>query len=315
MSIIYDIKAWEIFRAVSKTGSLSIAASHCDVTVSTASRKLTLLEEAFGERLFVRESRPIVLTPAAVELLGYVDDLLQASQRLQSLMHENDAGDTGTIRFMLPSTIGEFSAALLSEYARFAPNVRFELQIPIDIEAFRNGGADVLLLTGEPNNSAGLIKIPRGTMYFLGLASPSWVERYGFVESPDQLPDCSVMTLPWHPSGITTELTRAGETVPIPKERLTVCTNARAIKSAALDAYTLALDLPFFYCVEEILQGRLMPVLNGWHRQSQPNYVVCSAQSWKLSRCRKFAHWIAHRLEDQFAACGERLRKAGVFLE
>lgn len=152
-------------------------------------------------------------------------------------------------------------------------------------------------------------------MYFLGLASPSWVERYGFVESPDQLPDCSVMTLPWHPSGITTELTRAGETVPIPKERLTVCTNARAIKSAALDGYTLALDLPFFYCVEEILQGRLVPVLNGWHRQSQPNYVVCSAQSWKLSRCRKFAHWIAHRLEDQFAACGERLRKAGVFLE
>lgn len=265
--------------------------------------------------MFVRESRPIILTSTAVKLLGYVDDLLRASQRLQSFMHENDTDDTGTIRFMLPSTIGEFSAALLSEYARFAPNVRFELQIPIDIEAFRNGGADVLLLTGEPLNSAGLIKIPRGTMYFLGLASPSWVERYGFIESPDQLPDCSIMTLPWHPSGITTELTRAGETVPISKEQLTVCTNARAIKSAALDGYTLALDLPFFYCVEEILQGRLVPVLNGWHRQSQPNYVVCSAQSWKLSRCRKFAHWIAHRLEDQFAACGERLRKAGVFLE
>ena len=126
----------EIFRAVSKTGSLSIAASHCDVTVSTASRKLTLLEEAFGERLFVRESRPIILTSTAVKLLGYVDDLLRASQRLQSFMHENDTDDTGTIRFMLPSTIGEFSAALLSEYARFAPNVRFELQIPIDIEAF-----------------------------------------------------------------------------------------------------------------------------------------------------------------------------------
>lgn len=96
MSIIYDIKAWEIFRAVSKTGSLSIAASHCDVTVSTASRKLTLLEEAFGERLFVRESRPIILTSTAVKLLGYVDDLLRASQRLQlrNLEHSHDASQT-----------------------------------------------------------------------------------------------------------------------------------------------------------------------------------------------------------------------------
>lgn len=315
MSIIYDIKAWEIFRAVSKTGSLSIAASNCDVTISTASRKLTLLEEAFGERLFVRESRPIGLTPAAVELLGCVDDLLRASQRLQSHMHENDEGDVGTIRFMLPSTIGEFSAALLSEYSRFAPKVRFELQIPIDVDAFRNEGADVLLLTGEPQNPMGLVTIPRGTMYFLGLASPAWVKRYGFVELPDQLPQCSIMTMPWHPAGVTTELMKAGETVAISKERLTVCTNARAIKAAALDGYALALDLPFFYCVEEILQGRLVPVLNGWHRKSQPNYVVCSAQSWKLSRCRKFAHWIARVLENQFAACGDRLRKAGVFLE
>ncbi len=65
-------------RAVADTGSFTAAAEACFVTQPTLSNGLAQLEEELGERLFVRTTRKVALTPFGEHLLPYLAEVLNA---------------------------------------------------------------------------------------------------------------------------------------------------------------------------------------------------------------------------------------------
>lgn len=68
--------------AVASTGSFTAAAAQCCVTQPTLSNGIAQLENEFGERLFVRTTRKVALTPFGVHVLPYVDGVLSAQASL-----------------------------------------------------------------------------------------------------------------------------------------------------------------------------------------------------------------------------------------
>src|SRR5258706_9278016 len=73
---------------VASTGSFTAAAAECCVTQPTLSNGIAQLENELGERLFVRTTRKVALTPFGVHVLPYINEVLSAQA---SLVHQTQA--------------------------------------------------------------------------------------------------------------------------------------------------------------------------------------------------------------------------------
>jgi LysR family transcriptional regulator, hydrogen peroxide-inducible genes activator len=69
-------------RAVTDAGTFTGGAARCYVTQSTLSTAIAHLEKELGERLFVRTTRSVKLTPFGHRLLPLIDDVLRAQTAL-----------------------------------------------------------------------------------------------------------------------------------------------------------------------------------------------------------------------------------------
>ncbi|MEO8384659.1 MAG: LysR family transcriptional regulator [Betaproteobacteria bacterium] len=69
-------------QALASTGSFTAAAAECFVTQPTLSNGIAQLESELGERLFVRTTRKVALTPFGTHLLPCIADVLLAQAAL-----------------------------------------------------------------------------------------------------------------------------------------------------------------------------------------------------------------------------------------
>ncbi|MEI8326363.1 MAG: LysR family transcriptional regulator [Betaproteobacteria bacterium] len=114
--------------AVASTGSFTAAAAVCCVTQPTLSNGIAQLENELGERLFVRTTRKVALTPFGIHVLPYVNEVLSAQD---SLLHQTKAFLSPRKRLIRIGTSPLVSANLLG--------------LMIEPFRLRNPGVDVVL--------------------------------------------------------------------------------------------------------------------------------------------------------------------------
>jgi len=68
--------------AIASTGSFTAAAAQCCVTQPTLSNGIAQLESELGDRLFVRTTRKVALTPFGTHVLPYINEVLRAQTSL-----------------------------------------------------------------------------------------------------------------------------------------------------------------------------------------------------------------------------------------
>ena len=71
-------------KAVSESGSFTLAAEECHVTQPTLSNGIAQLEQELEERLFTRTTRSVGLTPFGEKILPFIDRVLEAQDALMS---------------------------------------------------------------------------------------------------------------------------------------------------------------------------------------------------------------------------------------
>jgi DNA-binding transcriptional LysR family regulator len=69
-------------KAVADTGSFTLAAERCSVTQPTLSNGIAQLEQEWEERLFMRTTRSVSLTPFGHHMLPFIDKMLDAQGEL-----------------------------------------------------------------------------------------------------------------------------------------------------------------------------------------------------------------------------------------
>jgi LysR family transcriptional regulator, hydrogen peroxide-inducible genes activator len=69
-------------HAVAATSSFTLAAAQCNVTQPTLSNGIAQLEDELGERLFVRTTRKVALTPFGMHTLPYIAQVIGAQHTL-----------------------------------------------------------------------------------------------------------------------------------------------------------------------------------------------------------------------------------------
>ena len=97
-------------RAVASTGSFTVGAAECCVTQPTLSNGIAQLENELGERLFVRTTRKVALTPFGEHVLPYINEVLSAQT---SLVHQTQVFLSPNKRLIRIGTSPLVSANLL----------------------------------------------------------------------------------------------------------------------------------------------------------------------------------------------------------
>lgn len=122
-----DLKA---FLAVARAGTLRGGAQSINANHTTLKRKLSLLEERIGTRLFDRSNLGLVLTQSGEELLPHAqrveEEMLVAARAIAG----RDAEPTGTVYLTLPhglamTSIMDDLTAFTQQYADISLNLNF----------------------------------------------------------------------------------------------------------------------------------------------------------------------------------------------
>src|SRR5258706_13432405 len=78
-----DLRQLEMFLAVTKNNSFTLAGQELHVAQSAISRKISLLEDELGERLFKRMNKRIYLTVAGEGVVRHAHKVFQVLRQAQ----------------------------------------------------------------------------------------------------------------------------------------------------------------------------------------------------------------------------------------
>jgi len=154
-----DPRLLRAFIAIADAGSFTMAAERLNMTQSTISQQLARIEDAVGQSLIDRDTRPIRPTAAGERLLGY-------ARRILALQHEaetalGDPAGTTPVRIGVPEDIVNTSMAeVFGGFAKGNRSVRLDVTTGLSRDLtrrYRAGEFDVVVVkeaAAEPDHRA-----------------------------------------------------------------------------------------------------------------------------------------------------------------
>src|ERR1043165_1983288 len=102
-----QISDLRIFLSVVTAGSLSAAARQLDIGPMQVSRRIAVLEEELGVRLFHRTTRSVSLTAEGEAFLPYANTMAEAEESARGELSPASATVSGVLRLTAPSVFGQ----------------------------------------------------------------------------------------------------------------------------------------------------------------------------------------------------------------
>jgi DNA-binding transcriptional LysR family regulator len=159
----YDLTDLKLFVAVAQARNLSRGAGQCHLAVSSASHRITRLEESVGTPLFLRKSRGVELTRAGDIMLGAALDVLARLEQLQADLLPHASGLVGQVSLWAnTNAINVFLPQDLPGFLRESPQLRVSLKeaaSPDIIRAVASGEAELGVFAGDLD-TGGLSVLP-----------------------------------------------------------------------------------------------------------------------------------------------------------
>jgi len=137
-----DFMRMKYFAAVAETLNFRMAARRLEVSQSSVSRQIVLLEQELGVQLFDRTNKSVTLTEEGTALLPYALDILGSVESAQFLMKRLKDGSQGQVAISAVSTC----SAVLTD----CMGIFFERYPHVVVDVTLNNGKDqVAAMTGS----------------------------------------------------------------------------------------------------------------------------------------------------------------------
>lgn len=158
-----DLRQLRTLVALREAETLQAAADRLYVTPSALSHQLKELEEALGQPLFVRKTRPIVFTAAGQRLLLLADKVLPQVAEAEADLKASRDGEAGRLRMALEChSCFDWLLPATDRYRDGWPEVELDF-----VSGFEFSALDALLdheldlvITSDPGQSPGLSYVP-----------------------------------------------------------------------------------------------------------------------------------------------------------
>ena len=254
----------ELFVQIAELGSMSRAAEALKLSNAAASRHLASLETRLSARLVQRNTRRLALTEVGEAFNRRCKPLLAEMLEAEAEVNEAVLKPTGLLR-----VTGSLSfcmihiAPLLPVFATRYPDLRVELVTANRYFDLIENGIDVAIRTREYEADSNITVRRLAETRRLLTASPQYLQRFG---TPKTLADLArhkllLYTYANHPDQL--RFSRDGEHTVLTVKGALEANDGQVLRAAALAHHGILVQ-PRYIVHDDIVAGRLVPVLSDW---------------------------------------------------
>ena len=289
----------ELFVQVAELGSLTRAAESLGLSNAAASRHLAALEERLAARLVQRNTRRLFLTDVGETFYRRCKPLLGEMREAESAVNEAVLKPAGLLRVTASLSFSMIVIApLLPEFTARYPDLRVEIVASNRYTDLLDSGIDVAIRNREfEDDSAITVRRLAETKRVLA-ASPQYLQRRGTPRTPDELAhhDLLIYNLANQPH--TLKFTRNGAVTSLTVQGLLEANDGQVIRAAALKHLGILMQ-PLYIIHEDIVGGRLVPVLQDWALSRLVMNIAYPTRRHLPAKVRCFVDFLVEQFADR----------------
>ncbi|MEN9892044.1 MAG: hypothetical protein RLY78_2339 [Pseudomonadota bacterium] len=287
----------EFFVQVAELGSLSRAAEKLDMSNAAGSRMLLALEERLGARLVERTTRRLWLTEAGQDFHRRCAAMLGEMAEAEAAVLENVVQPAGVLRVTSSVSFAMMHIApALAEFHRRHPKLTVQIVAANRYPDFIEAGIDVAIRTREVEGDSGITVRRLAVTRRVIAASPGYLAECGVPQQPEDLARHRLLVYNLAKDPNVLHLRRGDESRDVRIDSLLDSNEGQVICAAGLAGLGLVIQ-PLYIVYEDIVAGRLVPVLTDW--QLPPLNINLAYQSRRLqpAKIRVFNDFLVERFE------------------
>lgn len=288
------------FTRVVELESFTKAAMSLNLPKTTVSAQVLALEKRLRVKLLHRTTRRISVTTDGAAYYERAIRLLNELEETEAALHQATSNPKGRLRVDVPTPLGRLVIIpALQDFLKRYPEIQLEIGCddrPIDL---LEEGVDCVIRVGHPLDST-LVARRVGTMQFLLVASPEYLQTYGRPTHHDDLQRHQAVHFFSSKTGKVRNfiLEHGGEEQEVPTNRKLAINNGDAIVAAALAGIGVC-QVPTFMVQGYLNEGKLERVLGDYPTGSLPLNALYPQNRHLSTKVRTFIEWVA----ELFAEC------------
>lgn len=256
-------REYEFFVQVVETGSISKAGEALGLSSPTASRRLAALEKRLGARLVERTTRRLFITEVGQSFYARCKTALEDMAEAEEEAALTSSSPSGTLRVTASlSLMLQHVATMLPRFAQRYPDIQVQLIAANRYYDITDNDIDVAIRTREYEPDSSLIIRRLAKTRRILAASPAYIKQYGAPSTPAELEKYNFLAYSYHnPYELSFE--RRGKTVTIATSPVMEATDGQIARAAAVAGLGI-LAQPIYVIYDELMAGRLVPVMLDW---------------------------------------------------
>jgi len=183
------ISDFDIFARVARTGNMSAAGREMGLSPAVVSKRISLLEERLGARLFQRTTRQLTLTETGEGYFRRVVDILSLIAEADDFVSRRNTNPRGILKITAPTSFSRFHLApYLAPFLETYPEIHLDLHLTDNFVDIIREGFDLAIRIGELEDSSLVArKLSPDTRVIVG--APAYLEKHGTPKSLKELED------------------------------------------------------------------------------------------------------------------------------
>jgi len=177
----------DIFARVARTGNMSAAGREMGLSPAVVSKRVSLLEDRLGARLFQRTTRHLTLTETGDGYFKRVVDILSLVEEAEDFVSRRNTTPRGHLKVTAPTAFSRLHVMPhLPGFLNRYPEIDIDLHITDDMVDIIRENFDVAIRIGELEDSS-LVAKKLAAEERLLCAAPAYIEAFGAPTSLDEL--------------------------------------------------------------------------------------------------------------------------------
>lgn len=291
----------DVFVAVVDCNGFAGAARKLNLSPPAITRAINELETQLGVRLLTRTTRIVRVTEAGARYADNCRAILAQLKEADDSVAGAHSAPRGLLTITAPVVFGAMHVTpIVTEYLERYPGVNASCWFVDRNVNMLEEGVDVAVRIGNlPDSSMQAVRV--GSMRLVCCAAPSYLERHGVPQTPEQLQGHVIIAA----SGVTShsEWRMAEHGVPRSvklQPRMTTTTSDTAV-AAALNGFGLT-NVLYYKVASAVREGLLETVLGDYEPASLPVHVLHREGRHASSKARTFIDLAVERLRTGLAA-------------
>lgn len=196
-----SLSQYKIFYTVGKYLNISKAAKVLYISQPAISKSLKQLEDTLCVKLFIRNSRGVILTEEGKVLFNHISSAFEEISKGEDYLHQvNDIG-LGTVRISVSSTLCKYILLpYLKDFIKKNPHIKINIECrstTYSLDLLNSNRTDIGLI-GKTDNSNNLEFLSIGNVNYIFVTTSNYISNLkarGFLTTEDIFSNANIMLL------------------------------------------------------------------------------------------------------------------------